>query len=210
MDLLPKDTEVEYNLDLKEFKELYAMLAKRNAESAEENIVFWLTALQSFTLIFWIQHLKLTHEELEQFGYLEEIKVALQEVLVHDMIESVVYVGSNLAMLDQKLGLTIDAYKTALEIYKKKSNDPDNLKSKVVKAYEGKAEKYAVGMLESIPDEAIASRMMRIQNTFRGLNKKEKKYINKSLCTKKGLDECLVFDIADLHEKYLQIQKEEK
>ena len=50
-------------------------------------------------------------------------------------------------------------------------------------------------------------KIMAIKKTYAGLNKAEMKYINKSLCTKKGLDECIVIDLADMHNKYLTMNE---
>jgi hypothetical protein len=193
------------SLSFQEFSALYETLAKRAAKEAEANIVYWLSSLQVFVELFWTRHLGLSMKELKEFGYINDVKQVLRDVKMSEAVDTIIYVGSNLAIEDQKISLTIDAYKTAIETYQKKCKDPDSVKNRVIKAYAGKEHKYAMKFLNNIPDEFLAAMMMQIRNTFKGLSKKEKIYLKKSLCTKDGLDECLVFDMADLYKKYLQI-----
>lgn len=195
----------EGSLNLREFSALYETLAKRAAKEAEENIVYWLTYLQIYIESFWITPLGLSEKELEQFGYISDVKQVLQDVKMSEAIDTIIYIGSNQAMLDQKMALSLDAYRTAMEMYQKKCKNPDYLKDRVIKTYAGKEHKYAMKLQTRVSDETLAAKMMKIRNSFIGLSKKEKQHIKKSLCSKKGLEECLVFDIADLHKKYLKI-----
>ncbi len=199
------NSTAEKSLSLQEFSALYETLAKRAEIEAEANIVYWLSSLQVFIELFWTRHLGLSMKELKEFGYISDVKQVLRDVKMSEAVDTIIYVGSNLAIEDQKISLTIDAYKTAIEIYQKKCKDPNSVKNRVIKAYAGKEKEYAMKFLNNTSDESLAATMMQIRNTFKGLSKKEKKYIKKSLCTKDGLDECLVFDITDIHKKYLQI-----
>lgn len=174
-----------------DFWSLWQIAAKRASKNSNLNKSYWLLMVQNFTEWFHLKHLNLSQEDIKEFGYYDVIKQALKHIKTADVIESIVYTGANFAFgLEQ--ALMTDAYNYALDLYKKYSKDPKSVKRVVIERYENNSAKYAQSILDTVPDELIAIRLMAIKNSYPKLPKKEKQYIKKALT--KELDESMVFE----------------
>lgn len=189
-----------------DFWELWKIAAKRASDSADINKMNWLLMVQNFTEWFYLKHLNLNLDEIKEFGYHNTMKEVLSHIKTGDVIESLVYTGANLAFNLQE-ALRIDAYNFALDLYKKYCEDIEVIKKLVIQKYDRKAELYSQAILDSVPDELVARRMMAIEKSYSRLPADERKYINKALTTE--LDESMVFDIKDLHKTHLAEMKEQ-
>lgn len=189
-------------IDLESFIALWQIMAKRAYKTIDISFNNYLLQVQFFTEHFFLSHLQLTHDQLQEFGYIDDYKNALQLIKMSDSLESILYIGANF-VFNQKEGLMKQAYEESLELYMKYSKDSEVIKKAVKAKYEKQQEVYAQKILESVPDEVYAKRAIAISRSFKGFTKNEKKYLKYGLVTKKGLDESIVFDMQNLFESYI-------
>ncbi len=189
-----------------EFWSLWQIAAKRASENVNLNKSYWLLMVQNFTEWFHLKHLNLSQGDIKEFGYYDVIKQVLKHIKTADVVESLVYTAANFAF-DLEQALKVDAYNYALDLYKKYSQDPESLKRVVIERYENNSAKYAQSILNTVPDELIAIRLMAIKNSYPKLPKDEKQYIKKALTIE--LDDSMVFDIKDLYQSHIKELREQ-
>lgn len=197
----------EVAIDLESFTALWEVMAIKAYKQADVSVNRYLLHIQCFTEHFFFAHLQLTKEEIIEFGYVDDVKHALNHLKMFDILEPILFIGANY-VFHQNEGLMKQAYEGALKLYAKYSKDTNQTKQAVKNKYENQHEKYAQKILDSISDENFAKKMNSINNSFRGLTKKERKYLKYGLTNKKGLDESMVFDMKDLYKSYVEMAEE--